>query len=42
MTGAPAPKHYSPRWSNDTRPVPPAVGGERETLSAVLGWHRAT
>jgi hypothetical protein len=42
MTGAPAPRHYSPRWNNDTRPTPPAVGGERETLSAVLDWHRAT
>jgi hypothetical protein len=42
MTGAPAPKHYSPLWNNDTRPAPPAVGCERETLSAVLDWHRAT
>lgn len=42
MTGAPAPKHYAPRWNNDTRPTPPSVGGERETLSAVLDWHRAT
>lgn len=42
MTAAPAPKHYAPRWSSDTRPTPPAVGGERETLSAFLDWHRAT
>jgi hypothetical protein len=42
MTGAAVPRHYSPRWNNDTRQVPPDAGGERETLSAVLDWHRAT
>ncbi|WP_431777036.1 DinB family protein [Streptomyces cucumeris] len=42
MTGTSTPKHYAPRWNNDTRPTPPAVGDERETLSAVLDWHRAT
>jgi hypothetical protein len=42
MTGAPAPRHYSPQWNNDTRPARPDTGGERETLSAVLDWHRAT
>ncbi|ASU84414.1 DinB family protein [Nocardiopsis gilva YIM 90087] len=42
MTGTPVPKSYAPRWNNDTRPTPPAVGGERETLNAVLDWHRAT
>jgi hypothetical protein len=42
MTGAAAPKHYAPRWNNDTRGTPPAVGDEREILSAVLDWHRAT
>ncbi|MEU5833818.1 DinB family protein [Streptomyces diacarni] len=42
MTGTPAPQHRSPRWDDDTRPDPPAVGGERETLGAVLDWHRAT
>jgi hypothetical protein len=42
MTGAPVPKHYSPRWSSDTRTTPPAVGDEREILSSVLDWHRAT
>ncbi|MFJ8313252.1 MULTISPECIES: DinB family protein [unclassified Streptomyces] len=42
MTGTPAPKHYSPRWNSGTRPDPPAVGSERETLSTVLDWHRAT
>jgi hypothetical protein len=42
MTDTPAPKHYSPRWDGGTRTEPPAVGGERETLSAVLDWHRAT
>ena len=42
MTGTAAPKHYAPQWNNDTRLAPPAVGGERETLSAVLDWQRAT
>ena len=42
MTGAAVPSHFSPRWNNDTRPAPPDTGGERETLSAVLDWHRAT
>jgi hypothetical protein len=42
MTDAPTPQHYSPRWSGDTRVAPPDVGGERETLSAVLEWHRGT
>ena len=40
MTGTTAPKNYAPRWNNDTRPAPPEVGGERETLSGVLDWHR--
>lgn len=42
MTDTAAPKHYAPRWDNDTRPTLPAVGGEREILGAVLDWHRAT
>lgn len=42
MTEAPPPKHYAPRWGDDTRPERSAVGGERETLSTVLDWHRAT
>ncbi|WP_327281626.1 DinB family protein [Streptomyces sp. NBC_01205] len=42
MTGSPAPQHYAPIWSADTRRTPPAVGGERETLDAVLDWYRAT
>jgi Protein of unknown function (DUF664) len=42
MTGAPAPKHYAPRWNDDTRRTPPDVGSERDTLSAALDWHRAT
>jgi Protein of unknown function (DUF664) len=42
MTGAAAPRNYSPRWNNDTRTAPPDTGGERETLSAVLDWHRTT
>ncbi|MFE9659254.1 DUF664 domain-containing protein [Streptomyces sp. NPDC005955] len=36
------PQHFAPRWNDDTRPAPPSVGGERETLVAVLDWHRAT
>ncbi|MFE9555084.1 DinB family protein [Streptomyces sp. NPDC006692] len=42
MTEAPPPKHYAPRWGDDTRPERSSVGGERETLSTVLDWHRAT
>ncbi|MQA85316.1 MAG: DUF664 domain-containing protein [Streptosporangiales bacterium] len=42
MAGASVPKHYSPRWSDDTRVDPPAVGDEREILSSFLDWHRAT
>jgi hypothetical protein len=42
MTGAGTPRHFSSRWNSDTRPDPPAVDGERETLSGVLDWHRAT
>lgn len=42
MTDAAVPSHFSPRWNNDTRLAPPDTGGERETLTAVLDWHRAT
>jgi hypothetical protein len=42
MTDATAPQHYSARWNHDTRSAPPDVGDERETLTAVLDWHRAT
>jgi hypothetical protein len=42
MSETPTPMYYSPRWSGDTRADPPLVGGERETLGAVLDWHRAT
>ncbi|MGW9212791.1 DinB family protein [Embleya sp. NPDC055664] len=42
MDGTPPPRHYAPRWDGDDRPAPPSVGGERETLSAVLDWHRDT
>ena len=42
MTDAPVPKHYSPKWSTDTRTNPAAVGDERETLTSFLDWHRAT
>ncbi|GAB2938983.1 DinB family protein [Streptomyces mayteni] len=42
MSAAPVPQHFAPRWGDDTRVPPPAVGGERETLSALLDWHRAT
>ncbi|MEU9497324.1 DinB family protein [Streptomyces sp. NPDC048196] len=37
-----SPAHYSPQLDSDTRRPTPATGGERETLSAVLDWHRAT
>lgn len=42
MTGQDAPRHHAPRWNGDTRSPAPAVGGERETLGAVLDWHRDT
>ncbi|BBC34221.1 Mini-circle protein [Streptomyces graminofaciens] len=42
MPDTPAPEQYSPRWPDDTRTPPPSVGGERETLCAVLDWQRAT
>lgn len=42
MTGPDAPRHFAPRWEDDTRRPVPAVGGERETLGAVLDWHRDT
>ncbi|WP_416981780.1 DinB family protein [Streptomyces sp. T028] len=42
MTDTPAPLHYAPKWTDDNRPGLPLTGGERETLSAVLDWHRAT
>jgi len=42
MTGQDAPRHYAPRLNGDTRSPAPAVGGERETLGAVLDWHRDT
>ncbi|GAA1014595.1 hypothetical protein Aple_047380 [Acrocarpospora pleiomorpha] len=42
MTGTSVPKHFAPRWDGGTRDDPPAVGGEREILGAVLDWQRAT
>jgi hypothetical protein len=42
MPQTPPPQNYSPRWSGDNRAELPAVGDEREILSAVLDWHRAT
>lgn len=36
------PRHFAPRLSGDIRSAPPAVGEERETLSSVLDWQRAT
>jgi hypothetical protein len=42
MTSAQTPQAYSPRWANDTRPEKPAVGSEREVLTASLDWYRAT
>lgn len=41
MSELPA-ENFSPVWSVAERPVVPAVGGERETLTAMLDWHRAT
>ena len=42
MTGTAVPQHFAPRWSGDTRTAPPETGDERETLTGVLDWHRAT
>lgn len=42
MTGAHAPSITPPGGLVTPRPTQPAVGSERETLSAVLDWHRAT
>jgi hypothetical protein len=42
MTSPPVPTGYSPRWQDDTRTTPPAVGNEREVLNYFLDWHRAT
>jgi Protein of unknown function (DUF664) len=42
MTEPAVPKHLSPRWAGDTRTEPPAIAGERETLTSFLDWHRAT
>jgi hypothetical protein len=42
MSQTPPPQNYSPRWSGDDRTEPPAAGDERQTLSAVLDWHRGT
>lgn len=35
-------ENYSPRWTDDGRVEPPLLGGERETLSAVLDRYRRT
>lgn len=35
-------ENYSPAWATDSRPEPPLVGDERETLTAFLDWHRQT
>jgi hypothetical protein len=42
MADAPVPRHFSPQWARDPRTEPPTAGGERETLTALLDWHRAT
>ncbi|MEU9125324.1 DinB family protein [Streptomyces sp. NPDC048506] len=42
MTDRATPQHFAPRLTGDTRTAPPSLGGERETLTAVLDWHRAT
>jgi uncharacterized damage-inducible protein DinB len=41
MNGIP-PENYSPQWADDTRQLLPLIGGERETLTAYLEWHRQT
>ncbi|KAK1179591.1 DinB family protein [Streptomyces sp. NBS 14/10] len=43
MSGSDVPQHFSPRWGEEgARVDPPAVGGERDVLSGVLDWQRAT
>ncbi|MFI0712492.1 DinB family protein [Streptomyces inhibens] len=42
MTDRAVPRHFGPRLTSDTRSAAPAVGNERETLTAALDWHRAT
>ncbi|MGQ0775882.1 MAG: DinB family protein [Pseudonocardiales bacterium] len=41
MTEIPA-ENYAQPWAADDRTSPPLVGGERETLTAFLDWHRKT
>ncbi|MFH9243947.1 DinB family protein [Streptomyces lydicus] len=36
------PQPYAPQLSSDNRRPTPSLGSERETLGAVLEWHRAT
>lgn len=36
------PQNYSPQWTGGERIELPRNGGERETLSAFLDWHRRT
>jgi hypothetical protein len=42
MADIPEDNYARPLSAGDTRIEPPAVGGERETLSAFLDWHRET
>jgi hypothetical protein len=43
MSGSGVPQHFAPKWGEEgARVDPPAVGGEREVLSGVLDWQRAT
>jgi hypothetical protein len=35
-------ENFSPSWANDTRAELPRVGGERETVTALLDWQRST
>ncbi|MFD0773305.1 DinB family protein [Streptomonospora algeriensis] len=39
---ADTPQFYSPRLADDPRGNPLEAGGERETLTAFLDWHRST
>ncbi|MEC4017690.1 DinB family protein [Streptomyces sp. H27-D2] len=41
MTEIP-PENLSQPWADDPRKTPPLAGGERETLTAFLDWHRET
>lgn len=41
MTDIPA-ENFSQKWADDSRQPLPRTSGERETLTALLDWHRET